>query len=134
LINADALLCEYEILERISLLKLAAWKSLSVTDMLTKLHSRRIHRQDDSENNNDDRDLDMMMEWLSTGWKESKAEMRTSGKIEVIVQSILPFLGGRPRRRQPRSLAANPPSSLPTLGRNGASPPPPRATKPCAAF
>jgi hypothetical protein len=121
LINADALLCEYELLERISLLKMAAWKCLCVTDMLTKLHDHRHHqhrlsaeREDDSiGGESDENHLDRMMEWLSTTWKESKAHMRSSGKIEVIVQHILPFLGERqPLLSAKRSLSSSPAASF----------------------
>jgi hypothetical protein len=105
LINADALLCEYELLERVSLLKMISWKALCVMEVLDKLRnlrrSSRLRRQNGrhledsiSRYDNDDDDLDMVMEWLSDGWKASKPNMRRNPSIDTIVKSILPFLGG----------------------------------------
>jgi hypothetical protein len=70
----EALLCKHEKMEQVSLLELAVWKASCVMDK------------------SEDLTYYAMLAWKSNGWKESKAKMRHSNAIDVIIHNTLPFL------------------------------------------
>lgn len=69
----DTLLSKYELMEEISLLELAAWKSACIME---KLHLSYYE----------------MLEWLRIGWIDKKQEMRHSPAVAVIIRCVVPFL------------------------------------------
>jgi hypothetical protein len=64
----------FETMERISLLELAIWKAACIMEKTEELTYYA------------------MLEWKLRGWKESKAKMRRSSAIDVIIRNTLPFL------------------------------------------
>jgi hypothetical protein len=73
--KAAELLSKYENAERLSLLYLAVWKEECLAQM-PAVHTIASARQ-----------------WMTAGWKEHKAEQRSSSAMNVVASLIQPFLG-----------------------------------------
>ena len=71
------LLTKYEHLERISLLEQSVWKHVCRTNPPNDIVA----------------DVVLSDIWFSKGWKEVKADMRSSNEIAIIMTQVLPFLG-----------------------------------------
>ena len=89
-ITAVHTLERFEHLERVSLLEQAVWRSVC------QLHPA-----------NTTSDPIYNFQWFQQGWKDRKEEMRHFSSIEIVVKSVLPFLGkdskkGKNRRSTPR--------------------------------
>jgi hypothetical protein len=74
--RAAELLSKYENMQRLSLLYLAVWKEECLAQMPAIVHTIASARQ-----------------WMTTGWKEHKAEQRNSSAMNVIASLVQPFLG-----------------------------------------
>jgi hypothetical protein len=75
--RAKELVGKYERMERVALLDLAVWKSMSIATFQPNSERQGYHE---------------WLEWMRHGWKTAKSKTQRCNEIDIVITSVCPFL------------------------------------------